>query len=109
MRLDRNTKNRGKYGLILNRELERLDQNYDTYRANVVRTAITVLEAAGIIDWADTPETEAFVLRLKDRFAPNALYAYGIGAESCGEVEYGKEVIELAKRAAVHPNSKTPD
>lgn len=117
MKLDRNINadGRGKYGLLLNREIARLDQRFNGGEGDVadlaaIREAIALLERAGIIDWGDKPETAFFVIRLKDEFSPNALFAYGIAATVHGDPEYGGEIEKLARRAgANHPNCKKPD
>ncbi len=117
MKLDRNVNGdgRGKYGLILNRELEAL---YSLHGATgdvskQAAEALATLERLGIIDWADTPETEAFVMRLKDVFARPALIGYASAAfreGGPGFEEYANDVMTLAQRAGTkHPNCKTPD
>jgi hypothetical protein len=105
---------RGKYGLIKNRRLaviqawsggdgEILDQR-------AVEEAIALLERAGVIDWGTTPDTEFFVIRLRDRFAGGALHEYAHAARLTGEREYAGEVEILAARAGIkHPNCKKPD
>lgn len=104
MKLDRNVNGdgRGKYGLIKNRELKDADDN--------ILRAISVLEDAGLLEWGTTPETEFFVMRLKDRCAGPALHQYAAHAIHLGELEYGREVGDLARRSGEwHPLCKMPD
>jgi len=118
MKLDRNLNagGRGKYGLIKNRRIAeiRAGKDFEVSR-NVskarVEEALQLLEAAGVLDWGTTPETEFFVIRLKDRHAGAALNAYATDARVHGDKEYAEEVYyRLACRAGSnHPNSKTPD
>ena len=111
MKLDRNINagGRGKYGLVLNRKVERVDEDYDAYRANVIRTALRVLELAGIIDWGTTPETEFFVMRLKDEYAAGGLSGYAAAAAG-HDTDYAREVWDLSQRSGRHhPNCKKPD
>jgi hypothetical protein len=86
MKLDRhiNPDGRGKYALI----------NYRTLR----------------VELGDTPETEFFVIKLKDKYAMAALYAYAHAAELDGEHEWADEVRALAARSGpAHPLCHTPD
>lgn len=111
MKLDRNLNadGRGKYGLILNRRLMDGKKKWSPGFARQVANAIEVLESAGIIDWGATPDTEFFVMRLRDRFASNALISYSQGAMGY-DPEYAIEVGKLAHRSGYyHPNAKTPD
>lgn len=111
MKLDRNINGigRGKYGLIKTRRLAEIEAEAHPHYVGAIDSAMKVLEGAGIIDWGDTPDTEFFVMRLKDKFTSNALFAYAIGADACGESEYAKEVLALSKKSANHPNRKIPD
>src|SRR6266446_1087328 len=73
-----------------------------------VRAALRTLEAHGILDWCDTPETEAFVIRLKDKHAGGALFEYAKSA-FLDDHEYGRDVMDLAKRAGVnHRHCRRP-
>lgn len=113
MKLDRNINGngRGKYGLILNRELARAKDIHSPQGLTEIEYAISVLEHAGIIQWGEpNTENEFFVLKLKDKYAGGALHTYASYAVRDGEVEYGQEVMALAKRAGEwHPSSKKPD
>lgn len=116
MKLDRNINGSGvgKYALIKTRRLAQIRAwdggDGEIADQQAVEDAIALLERAGIIDWGATPDTEFFVMRLKDRYAGGGLAQYAIGAVYDGEVEYGQEVQALAARAGTnHPNCKKPD
>lgn len=75
-----------------------------------IADALQVLEAAGILDWCSAPETEAFVIRLKDKYAACALRAYAIAADFDGELDYATDVMMLAQRSGPnHPLCRKPD
>jgi hypothetical protein len=120
MKLDRsiNGTGRGKYGLINNRrladltDLKKFPPMTSAARADVrgVSEALALLERAGVIEWGE-PGTagEFFVIKLRDKHACRALFAYAqsIGAE---DKEYIEDVLELSSRAGPHsPFCKTPD
>lgn len=117
MKLDRNLNDsgRGKYGLIKNRELRlcllKAANGGDAVveeAAEIVK-AVALLERVGIIDWGTTPETEFFVMRLKDSAASAGLRSYASVARNF-DPEYANEVTDLANRAGpYHPNCKRPD
>lgn len=116
MKLDRNLNadGRGKYGLIKSRRIaeirawdggdgEPLDQK-------AMEEALALLERAGVIDWADKHDSECFVIRLKDQYARSGLLGYADAAAADGELEYAREVVDLANRAGPsHPHCKRPD
>ncbi len=115
MKLDRNVESnegRGKYALILMRVM-------DSFRPHEVfgilpqgiKNAIRTLEKRGIISWGkEGAEDEFFVIRLKDKYAAEALFAYAKAADLDGNYEWANEVQELAMRSGtLHPNCKTPD
>jgi hypothetical protein len=117
MRLDRNKRTYGpitgpgKYALI---KIRKLDEYHSPDTANYamlpqIVLALELLEATGILDWCDKPETESFVIRLKDAYAQDALATYAMKAE-VDDPEYGLDVMKLAKRSGQnHPNCKRPD
>jgi len=110
MKLDRNIPNGhgNKYGLIKNRRLAEL-KGADGRWAPHIEQALMDLTRAGVIDLGDTPETEFFVIRLKDRCAGAALTSYAIMANTFDQ-EYAAEVHELADRSGYsHPSCKKPD
>ena len=94
-----------KYALIKNHVL---DQGYKDDME--VKHAISLLESKGVIDWGMTSETEFFVMRLKDKYADDALYRYSLAAAQDGEGDYARAVEEMANRAgAANPHCKKPD
>lgn len=108
MKLDRNIVGnqwRGKYALILLRQVE-LPFTTDCDLDATMRVA-SVPEKA--IDYGDTPENEFFVIRLRDKFAADALSAYACAALTAGETEFAEEVQKLADKARNHPSKKQPD
>jgi len=94
MQLDRNlpsNSGRGKYALLKLRMLNRNDPK--------MISAIEYLEQAGVLDWGDLgTDSEFFVIRLKDRYAQEALYGYANEARPA-DPEWADEVTEMAKRA----------
>ena len=111
MRLDRNISGdgRGKYGLIKNRELAALARRKHGALPDDVVHALNVLEDHALLDWGTTPETEFFVMRLKDESAAGGLRGYAAAAWHLDE-EYAREILRLADRAGpYHPNCKRPD
>jgi hypothetical protein len=110
MRLDRNIPagHGNKYGLIKNRELEKTRDSTGHFPSKIA-DALLVLIDAGILDWGATPDTEFFVVRLKDKHAGKGLYAYANSAMA-DDLEYGRDVMALAARSGPkHPFCKKPD
>lgn len=113
MKLDRNSNDEGigKYALLKLRKLEDFRDPTDPFLelAPEIDAAVRLLAMNDIIDWGATPETEFFVIRLKDKYAMYALDTYARQARH-DDVEYGNEVMRLAERAGPnHPNCKAPD
>jgi hypothetical protein len=106
MKLDRNTNpdGRGKYALITLRGIDPIKGT--TFDNN--ENPCLVIDGANV-DFGDTPETEFFVIRLKDKYAEAALRAYGEAALLDGDEEYASEIFSLAHKAEKHPNKKRPD
>lgn len=112
MKLDRNinTNGRGKYALL---KLRKLD-DYTSLEpfaevAKPIADAIKTLADAGILDWGNKPDTEFFVIRLKDKYAATALAAYA-GEALKDDEEYGREILDMAVRSGRgHPDCKMPD
>lgn len=103
MQLDRNlpgNDGRGKYALLKLRVLQTCKQ--DGAFAGLtpeIAKAIKVLEENGILDWGDADtESEFFVVRLKDRYAQDALRAYAQAARS-DDPEWAEEVDRLSDKA----------
>jgi hypothetical protein len=110
MKLDRNIDggHGNKYGLIKNRQLEQLRDKNGYFPERVAEALLTLVEA-GVLDWGCTPETEFFVIRLKDKYAAGGLFGYANEADA-DDHEYAKQVAEMALRAGSnHPNCKAPD
>lgn len=100
MKLDRNMNKdgTGKYALIKLR----------VGRPKPVTLSPTVLINEDAIDYGDTPDTEFFVIRLKDKYAAPALESYALAA-AADDPEFSAEVLALSVKAANHPNKKRPD
>jgi hypothetical protein len=112
MKLDRNisdNRGRGKYALLLLRSVEQYRGDiFNSIRPDIL-AALKLLSNEHLLDFGDAPETEFFVIRLKDRFASAALNAYAKEADAF-DPEYAYEVAVLAGRSG--PNSpfcKQPD
>jgi hypothetical protein len=108
MRLDRNTTNpkRGKYALIKLRECNPVvkKNKWPWFCAKEV-----VMVPRKAVDLGDTPDSEFFVIRLKDKYAQPALEAYAMAARADGEQEYANEVAVLAIQARNHKSKRKPD
>lgn len=61
------------------------------------------------VDFGNTPETDFFVIRIKDKYAAPALAAYALAAEMDGQHEYAREIDDLAAKADRYPNPRKPD
>jgi hypothetical protein len=114
MKLDRNinSNGRGKYALLKLRKLDEFTAVDDPFQkvAPAIVKAMAVLEGAGIIDWGIAgTEAEFMVIRLKDKYAGEALGAYAAAAVS-DDPEYAGEIRDMADRAGPNnPWCKTPD
>lgn len=99
MKLDRNINpdGTGKYALILQRKAPLI---------GVTKTGVMIKHEA--IDYGDTPETEFFVIRLKDKYASSALRAYAIAAAG-DDKEWSNEILALADKALAYANKRRPD
>jgi hypothetical protein len=91
VRLDRN-EGRGKYAILNLRNLDPEDPVF----------------SSDAIDYGDRPETEFFVIKLKDKYASAALQAYAVAARA-DDPEYADDVMKLAYKADLHPDKKKPD
>jgi hypothetical protein len=99
MKLDRNN-GRGKYAVV---RLRGMQAGSDAH------ARLRELTAGGFVEFGNPgDDDEFFVLKLKDRYAAQALFAYAAAARA-DDPEYADDVVELARRAARHPNSKKPD
>jgi len=109
MKLDRNitTPRRGKYALIKLRALSvrtlrRISRNRYELRGHSVHVP------KDAIDFGDSPESDFFVIRLKDKYAGPALFAYSLAARA-DDAEYADEIFRLAEIAACHPSRRVPN
>lgn len=113
MKLDRNINHNGrdKYALLKLRKLDDCtEQGAFGELHPSIADALKTLEASGILDWGIAgTEAEFMVIRLKDRYARQALKAYA----ECAQVddpEYAGEIFAMADRAgACSPWCKKPD
>ena len=107
MKLDRTTKANGpgtcKYALIKLRTLTKLSPA----QRDRAELAIGILREYGAIDYAAEGDSECFVIRLKDKHAPPALAAYAMSAYQ-DDLEFGLEILNLAKKSADLPNKVHP-
>lgn len=114
MRLDRNVnaedQHNGKYAILKLRRVRDLQETLTEEGKMRLAAAFDFLEAAGILDWGETPETEFFVMRIKDVDARPALFVYASGAAVRGDKEYANDIFALAHRAGKKsPHCKIPD
>lgn len=104
MKLDRNINadGKGKYAIIKLRGLD-IENNLD------VQLALETLEKHQALDWGNTPQTEFFLIRLKDKYAEAALLGYA-SAANFDDNEYASEIFDMASRAGEKsPWCKKPD
>lgn len=87
MKLDRNINEskRGKYALIKLRRLTEIEAwdggDGEAADRHAVIDAINLLERAGVLDWGYAgTEGEFMLIRLKDKYAADALEAYAAAA-----------------------------
>lgn len=107
--MDQESRGRNKYSLIKNRRLDEIAKENGGLLPEAVSDAIETLKSFGALDVGDSPQTEFFVMRLKDRFAAPALHMYAQHAAAV-DVEYADGVAKLSKRAGMsHPHCKNPD
>jgi hypothetical protein len=111
MKLDRNinANGRGKYALLKLRRVRELQDTLTEEGKQRLAQAFDLLEAAGILDWGNTIDSEFMVIRLKDAAAEQGLREYANKAAEF-DPEYAGEIAEMARRAGPnHPNCKQPD
>ncbi len=119
MKLDRNknTDGRGKYALIQMRELSFAKSAQIYNNAGDPKEDITI-PANAIRSGAESPGDQFFVLKYKDKFAADALFAYAnsvlsharslpTGDEQDSLMEYGGEMIDEAN-LALRAGNKIP-
>ena len=113
MKLDRNINadGMGKYALLKLRKLDEFRESEPFGEIpSTILTALEVLEAYGILDRGRAgTEAEFFVIRLKDKYAGDALGSYALAAME-DDREYAYEIAEMAARAGMNsPWCKAPD
>lgn len=104
MKLDRNSNpdGRGKYALIKLRDTDA--------PLEMVKRAVTPDRLAPLpVDLGDTPETEFFVIRLKDKYAAPALHAYADAVLKDNDIDYAFDIRCLANRSSRCTNKRNPD
>ena len=105
MRLDRNENDdgKGKYALI---KLRCIPGNPQTPE----ELAAAILAHPECVDWGIRhSDSEFFLIRLKDKYAPTALHAYANAAALDENIDWSLDVYAMAKRAERHPGQKVPD
>lgn len=114
MKMDRNIPDNfgaGKYAIVNLRRLRELcpGGTFDHFTPGVTE-ALRVLSEAGALEWGRTGEPdEFFLIKLKDRHAAHALWAYANSIQPT-DPEFSDEVAALAKRAGERsPWCKEPD
>lgn len=98
-----------KYALIKLRRLREVYSGLSSGRTEELSRAFALLNEYGLIDYGLEPENEFFVIRLKDKYASDALFRYSLSARMDGESDYGRQIEDMAIRADNHPDSKKPD
>jgi hypothetical protein len=124
MKLDRNGPDgRGKYAVVKLRKMPAAQDDalshkgpvrgadYVGAKEAVATAALDLLIAGGFVTIGTAgDDDEFFVVMLKDKYAPAALYAYAAAAINDGEHEYGRDVQQLGDRSGLnHPACKKPD
>jgi hypothetical protein len=109
MKLDRNNNpgGMGKYALI---KLRNYPPSIRAIERARVDTALAILRDFKMLDYGNVgTESEFMVIRLKDRYAQEALWAYANEADK-DDHEYAGEIIEMANRSGPDsPFCKRPD
>ncbi len=123
MKLDQNAREdkRPKYALVEMRKVDALK----AAKRDSVKKLMLKLHNLGVLNDGSNPDEAAFVLKLKDKFAPFALHGYAKGISewlkqadlSVPEtkkladelIEFAREINELAKTARALPKTKFPD
>lgn len=105
MKLDQNINadGKGKYALIKLREVDEGCEQVTEFGKHIEWRF-----PDNAIDFGSTPDTEFFVIRLKDKYAAPALRAYAF-AVTVDDPEYADEIHALAQKAEDHPFKKRPD
>ncbi len=109
MKLDRNitTPRRGKYALIKLRDTTASTEAIKNRTFVVGQRSTDTVKLD--VDLGDTEDSDFFVIRLKDKYAGQALRAYADAAWADGDKEYAGEIHDLARLAEQHPSKRKPD
>src|ERR1017187_2206585 len=94
MKMDRNltSDGQGKYALVKLRTLREIRDHYDGKLPDDLSAALALLEQAGVVDFGLVgTDAEFMVIRLKDKYAQEALWAYGNEADK-DDHEYAAEI-----------------
>ena len=114
MKLDRNETDDGlgKYAVINLRKLNETCGHHSTFHrwSPEVEKALKTLEEVGALEWGRVGDPdEFFLMKLKDKYAMNALMAYSSSAYK-DDPEFADEVRHMALRSGpFHPLCKKPD
>jgi hypothetical protein len=114
MKMDRNIPENdgaGKYAIVNLRRLRELcpGGTFSEFSPGVTE-ALRVLEEVGALEWgAVGTESEFFLVKLKDKHSPAALYAYADSIRPT-DAEFAAEVTQMCFRAGERsPWCKEPD
>ena len=105
MKMDRdiNKDGKGKYALV---KLREISCELPTKKA----LADAISNNPHCLDFGEHGEdSEFFIIRLKDKYAPKALAAYARSAELDGNIEWARSVFNMAQRSERHKAQKIPD
>ena len=114
MKMDRNLNadGLGKYAVINLRKLNATNGNTGVFErwSPEVAQALKTLEDVGALEWGTVgAPDEFFLIKLKDRHARAALFAYAASAEA-DDLEWAMEVDEMASRSGpANKWCKSPD
>lgn len=102
MKLDRNINpdGRGKYALL---NLRKTDLSLAD-----IRERISTSIGGQVLQFGSNPDTEFFVIKLKDKYAGPALHAYAEAAKD-DDPEYAAEIDALAQAADRRLPKRMPD
>jgi hypothetical protein len=103
MQLDRNINpdGMGKYALLKMRKVAAVQNGENSAAKQELQKALEVLHNLGILDYGqteDSPGSDFMVIRLKDKYAAPALYAYAQAARE-DDPQWAGEVQALARKA----------
>lgn len=105
---------KSKYALVRLDKMRLAENEKGGLADPTVVAALKLLENRGLLEYAGKgDDEEAFVIKLKDIYAPAALEAYAKAVETLypmhRDEEYAAEVRGLKERAMYHQKRKKPD